>query len=319
MTKAPNNDAVRVGDGALVGSPIVARRRHESVAFAGLARALPDRRPLLLEPHSTPPCCRIAGVFVRLDIPRILTPLLPGVLSPRDFGAAALLIRARLGVQSRWRLSEGGHLSEVWGRGLAALHFAIDKALTLGLQRRRPDLLFLHAAVFVRAGQAVAVLASPGGGKSTTALAALEAGLDCSSDELAPIDPKTLRVWPYPRALVLKHRPAKITARSRLRSIRLGPRWYLPLRIGAWRRTCEPPRLRSLVLLERSHRGVTAMEAIAPSHATAHVYSHCLNPLAHPRSGLTAVRQLVTALPCYRLESAEPELAVALLHRLLTA
>lgn len=287
------------------------------VAFAGSPWPSPDCRPLLSEPYSTPPYCRIAGVFVRLDIPRILTPLLPAVVSPPVFGVTPVLIRARLGAQSRWRLSEGGNLAEIRGHGLASLHYAIDKALTIGLQRRRPDLLFLHGAVFIRAEQAVAVLAPPGGGKSTTALAALEAGLACYSDELAPIDPKTLRVWPYPRALVLKHKPSKITTRSRLRVTRLDQHWYLPLRIGLWRRRSEPPHLRSLVILERSRRDITAMEAIAPARATAHVYSHCLNPLAHPRSGLTAVRHLVISLPCYRLESSEPKLAVALIRRLL--
>jgi hypothetical protein len=269
------------------------------------------------EPYKILPSCRIAGVWVRLDIPRILIPLFPGPPFRMDYGPAPLCIEARLGPYPQWRISERANFTQTRGSGLGSLHYAIDTMLTLGLQRCRPDLLFLHAAVFVSAGQAVAVLASPGGGKSTTALAALEAGLACCSDELAPIDLETLRVWPYLRALVLKHRPSNITTRPRLRATRLDQRWYVPLRFCAWRRRPERPRLKSLAILERSREGATGMASIAPARAMAHVYSHCLNPLAHDRGGLPAVRHLVNSLPCYRLESADPELAIALIRRLL--
>ncbi|MGF1613094.1 MAG: hypothetical protein ACFCVA_04045 [Gammaproteobacteria bacterium] len=214
-------------------------------------------------------------------------------------------------------MSEGCNASDLRGRGLASLHYAIDKALTIGLQRRRPDLLFLHAAVIGQEEQVVAVLAPTGGGKSTTALAALEARLTIYSDELAPIDLETLRVWPYPRALVLKHRPSSMTVHGRLRAARLGERWYFPLHLGAWRPRSRRPRLNSLVILQTSHRTVTAMETIPPAHAMALVYSHCLNPLAHPRGGLPATRHLVSTLPCYRLESGDPSQAVVLIRRLL--
>jgi hypothetical protein len=200
---------------------------------------------------------------------------------------------------------------------MSELHYAIDKALTLGLQRLRPDLLFLHAAVFANSEYAVALLGRQGAGKSTTTLAALDAGVRCFSDESAPIDPKTLQVWPYARALVLKHRPLRMSTRSRLQATNLGRRWYLPLQARAGCRSAEPRPLKALLVLERSDRNTTALEVLDPTRALTQIYSHCLNPLAHPRGGLPAAHGLASTLPCYRLESSDPELAVGLIRQLL--
>lgn len=264
-------------------------------------------------------CSRITGLWVRLELPAPLSPLFPPSIARPNCRAAAVVIRARLGTRSQWRIATDGETFWVCGRDLAGLHYAIDKVLTLSLQRRRPDLLFLHAAVFVRGEQAVALLAPQGGGKSTTALAALQAGMACYSDELAPIDVEALRVWAYPRALVLKDRHPAMAVHIRLRATRLGQCWYVPLRSTSRIPNRDGRRLRSLVILERSHGGVTAAEPLAASRAAVYVYSHCLNPLAHPHGGLPVARRLVSSVPCYRLESSEPRHAVDFIGQLLTA
>jgi hypothetical protein len=260
------------------------------------------------------------GVSVSIEAPTVICRLFEGLLCEGGIGRKQLRVRACLGSRGqRWSLVEGRNGCRAIGRGLTALHYAIDKGLTLGLERLRPDLLFLHAAVFANSECAVALLGRQGAGKSTTALAALDAGLRCYSDELAPIDPTTLRVWSYARALVLKHRPLRMSTRSRLQMTNLGERWYLPLQTSSGCRRAEPRPLKAVVVLERSDRGITALEVLGPNRALTQIYSHCLNPLAHPGGGLSTARRLASALSCYRLESADPELAVGLIRGLLAA
>ena len=64
--------------------------------------------------------------------------------------------------------------------------------------------LLLHAAVLAHDDQAVLFAAPTGAGKSTLAAALCESGWTYLSDELAIIDPHTLRVEPYAMPIVLK-------------------------------------------------------------------------------------------------------------------
>ena len=86
--------------------------------------------------------------------------------------------------------------------------YRVEKALTIALQKQRPDLLFLHAAVVEWDGKAVSILAGDtGAGKSTTTWALLHHGFGYLSDELGPIDLVNLRALAYPHALCLKEPP----------------------------------------------------------------------------------------------------------------
>ena len=84
----------------------------------------------------------------------------------------------------------------------------LDEAVVVQLQRRRPDLFFVHSAVLELGGRAVLLVAPSGTGKSTMTWALSHHGFRYLSDELAPIDPGTLRVHPFPRALHLKAEPS---------------------------------------------------------------------------------------------------------------
>lgn len=65
--------------------------------------------------------------------------------------------------------------------------------------------LLIHAAVLVRAGQALIFPASPGSGKSTLAAYLALNGWSLFSDEMALIDLQTLRVAPMYRPICLKN------------------------------------------------------------------------------------------------------------------
>ena len=125
-----------------------------------------------------------------------------------DVGAADLEYTV-----SRVAAAKGGFLIERSGASpieapddgrLLAL---FDADLAIEIQRLRPDLYVVHAAVLTHGGGAVMLVARSGGGKSTLSWALLHHGLGYLSDELAPIDLATLDILPFPRALMVKRAP----------------------------------------------------------------------------------------------------------------
>jgi len=97
--------------------------------------------------------------------------------------------------------------TEVPCENLYDILFNLDKWLTLDVQKRRPDLLFIHAAALEFAGKGCLLVAPSGAGKSTTAWALLHHGFNYLSDEHAVINRNTLQLEPYPRALWLRRAP----------------------------------------------------------------------------------------------------------------
>ena len=76
-------------------------------------------------------------------------------------------------------------------RGDGDLLYFLDGDLSIQLQKRRPDLYFLHSAVLGRHGLAALLVGPSGVGKSTAAWALSHHGFDFKGDELAPIDVET--------------------------------------------------------------------------------------------------------------------------------
>lgn len=81
--------------------------------------------------------------------------------------------------------------------------------------------LIVHAAVIEREGYAIIMPAPPGSGKSTLCAALIQEGWRLLSDELALIDPDSLRAVPMPRPVGLKNDSIDII-KSRYPDIVLG-------------------------------------------------------------------------------------------------
>jgi hypothetical protein len=193
------------------------------------------------------------------------------------------------------------------------LLYAVDKAITLELQRRRRDLLFLHAAAVEWQGGVHLLLGDAGAGKSTTAWALLHHGFGYLSDELAPVEIASLRVLPYPRALGLKAVPAGFRLpRGVLRTPRTV---HLPTRTlrGGVIREARP--VRSLMLLRYDPgNAAPSVRTVSPAEATARVYVNALNALAHPACGLDAALTLARAVPCRAIDCADLAATAALIR-----
>lgn len=184
------------------------------------------------------------------------------------------------------------------------LLFHLDKDLTIALQLQRADLFFLHAAVLALDDRAVVLSAPSGTGKSTLALALLEAGFDYLSDELAPIDLQSLTVHPFPHALCLKS-PPPAPYRLPKGTLRTGDRYHLPADSLRGAARTQPLPVAAFIFLRRGSRTSSAHHPITRGAASAHLMSNALNSLAHPAAGLDAAAMLSQAVPCFELNSAE--------------
>jgi len=178
-----------------------------------------------------------------------------------------------------------------------ALLFHIDKDITIWLQLERRDLFFIHAAAVARGSRVIVLTAPSGTGKSTFVLSLVEKGLDYLSDELAPVDLRTLAVEPYAHALCLKSPPpAPYILPSN--TVRCGRRYHVPLS-GPADRTRT---LAALVFVRRDDERFDRLRPISGASAAARLMANALNPLAHPGDGLDAAVTLGQAVPCFELD-----------------
>lgn len=211
-------------------------------------------------------------------------------------------------------IARGGGQDPLIGAGLSDLLYLLEKDLTVALQLRRTDLLFLHSAAVEWGGKAYLFAAEAGSGKSTTTWALLHHGFRYLSDELSAIELESLAVLPYPHALCLKTPPPAPYALPE-QAIHLGrtihaPAESLPAPVAPTRR----PIGAVFLLRHRPGLDVPDLRELGPAEATARLYVTALNLLAHPDRGLDAVVQVAGHVPCFALDSADLSSTCALIR-----
>ncbi|MGQ9588711.1 MAG: hypothetical protein ACUVYA_00295 [Planctomycetota bacterium] len=184
---------------------------------------------------------------------------------------------------------------------LSELLHGLDNELTVALELATPALYFVHAAVVEIGGRATILVGRSGSGKSTTAFALAAAGAGYLSDELAPADPETGLVHPYPRALCLK-RPPPPPLRLPPGALRTEGTIHVPPESlpGGVRR--EPCPLGRIVFVEyRPSTRTPSLRRISRGEAALRLYEQALNQLAHPAAGLDSTLALVGRAECCEL------------------
>jgi hypothetical protein len=184
------------------------------------------------------------------------------------------------------------------------LLFLLEKDLVVELQKRRPDLYFLHAAALECNGKAYLLAADAGSGKSTTTWALLHHGLRYLSDELSPVDLRSMRVFPYPHALCLKQPPPHYPLPPD--TIDLGRTLHVPVRSLPSEVISEPLPLGAVFLVSyRPDLTAPELHALGAAEASARLYLTALNALSHPNRGLDAVVHIAEQVPCFAMHSAD--------------
>jgi hypothetical protein len=186
-----------------------------------------------------------------------------------------------------------------------SLLFHLEKDVTVALQERRPDLLFLHAAALERGGKAYVLAGESGHGKSTTTWGLLHHGFRYLSDELSPIDLRSLQVWPYPHALCLKRSPPPDYPLPEADVIDLGATRHVPVHALPGALAPGPCAVAALLFVRfREGAGAPALRPLSTAEATARLYVNALNLLAHPARGLDAVADVAARIPCFSFDAA---------------
>lgn len=194
------------------------------------------------------------------------------------------------------------------------LLLALDYDLMIKLQRHREDLLFLHAAALELDGKAILFPARAGTGKSTLAWRLQDGRFRYLSDELAPIDPRTYTVSPFPRAICLKT-PPPLPHRLPRGVIRTTGTIHVPnscLRVPA---VTEPVELGALVFPTRVETVSRArVRRLSRAEGAALIYSNALNPKAHPSCGLDIVIDVAKRFPCFEVEMGDLSSTAEVVH-----
>jgi hypothetical protein len=198
--------------------------------------------------------------------------------------------------------------------------WCVEKDLTIELQKRRPDLFFVHSAAVEWHGGAYLLVAASGTGKSTTTWALLHHGFRYLSDELSAVDLHSLDVYPYAHALCLKRPPpAPYTLPDA--TLDLGRTLHVPacaLPSGVSSRS--RPLAGIFILTRDAQRDVPEIRSMGRAEAAARLYANALNPLAHPDWGLGAAAYIAESVPSFSLSLGELRATCALVgHTIMPA
>jgi len=185
------------------------------------------------------------------------------------------------------------------------LVYLLEKLITLDLQRSRQDLYFVHSSAIERCERTIMIAADSGTGKSTTTWALLQHGFNYLSDELAPIDPVTLDIHPYPHALCLKAIPPgpyPLPADT----VETDRTMHIPAKALPNPPVSSPKPLSAIFFLRRdSQLSAPSYAEVSPAEAGARLYANTLNALAHPGRGLDVAINITGAVPAFILDAGE--------------
>ena len=189
----------------------------------------------------------------------------------------------------------------------------LDEDVAIELQKLRADLYFIHAAVLKRADAAVMLVAPSGGGKSTLCWALLHHGFRYLSDELGPVDLRTLDIHPFPRALALKKGPpASYPLPSK--TVRTSRTLHVTAADIPGGTIRGPAPLSTVFFLTYDPDALApSVRRLTAGEAAARLYANALNPLAHAGEGLDGAIRIATASRCFELTTAELASTCALL------
>lgn len=190
------------------------------------------------------------------------------------------------------------------------LNYAIWDLHALVAKRTR-DFLLLHAGAVAGEGGAVILPAPPESGKSTLAIALLEAGFDYLSDELGAIDPVTGGIYPYPKRIwvtdgSLEFFPGlaeRLHDREGL-SAGLLKRYIRPADLDAAVGTAGPVRL--VVFPTSDHHGPPRLTRMSRAETVHQLAANTFNMPTYGERGLARLSQIAREAQAFRLDGGTP-------------
>jgi len=230
--------------------------------------------------------------------------------------------RSRLGRQL-YRVFADGREIGGWrpGNGVFPL---VEWGINLSVVARRKEFLQLHAASLTNRGSGFIFAGESGCGKSTLAAILLANGWDYLCDEFALIDPHTLCLHPFRKALCIKAGSYPIIRRLGLPVARRrdyvkeykGRVNYISPRGLGGQSGASPAPVRFILFPQFSGRSEPVLYPIPKGRAQLDLFRCCFNRHAFPEAALPAIRKLVQSAECFRLEVGQPQATADLLESL---
>ena len=179
--------------------------------------------------------------------------------------------------------------------------YLFERDLSVQMQGIRRDLYFVHSAVLAFGSIGLMLVGTNKSGKSTTTWGLLHHGFRYLSEDLGAIDPRTLEVYPYPRALWLRRNPPNsYPLPGRIYST--GWQIYIPTNDFPVEVVRQPVPLEGLVFLQR-RPGVSepSLRSLSKTEAAARLLFHALNPGSHAAYGLDDAVAIASRLHSFEL------------------
>ena len=219
---------------------------------------------------------------------------------------------------------------EVWADGVRRYSFGraksclprVEWAINWQIMHYLPRFFEVHAGVMEVGGQGVIFPAVSGSGKSTLVTALLARGWRYLSDEFALIDPDSLLLHPYPKAICLKEgsfpvldRLGHVVERSRVHAHpRKGAVTFVdPHRLGDVGR--EPCAIRHVIFCQYVEDRPPAIRALSRAEAVLRLNAQSFNFGKFKTRGVRILCDVVRGARCYELRSGDIEETCGLVRR----
>jgi len=183
------------------------------------------------------------------------------------------------------------------------LLYGFEKDLTIELELQRKDLFFVHGAALTLNGKAILISAPSGSGKSTTTWALLHHGFDYMSDELAPIELKSLNVEPFPHALnQKKHPPAPYTLPEA--TYKTDRTMHVPVEALPCKVVPTPTPLVAMFYVQYNPEvDEPSVTAVSVAQGCMNLFANGLNQLQHENKGLATATDIAARVPAFKVET----------------
>ena len=243
------------------------------------------------------------------DLAQIYPVLSPSALN-RDLVTRAMALHVRRISAERaaehWVLDLDGQVVVVDSEPalLGWIEYAVEETMAEALR----DYVLIHAGVIARGEGGIVVPGGSGAGKSTLVAALNLDGFRYFSDEIAVVDGRSSRLYPFPKAICLKEDGIRVLSRAY-------PNWKTPTVVvdrtdgqrvyfldsrGDSPVDTDVP-VRYVIIPNRRPGVVACLESVSRAGALLEIARQSLNLPHHGRSGIEVISRIVEEADCYRL------------------
>ena len=226
---------------------------------------------------------------------------------------------------------ERNELSEIWvGEELSGRRRSPHRVVGHVLWRLNqevirlssPRYVLVHASAAVHRGRALAFPASMESGKTTLVAGLIQRGFEYLTDEAVAIDPATLLVHPFPKALSIDAGSWHVLSGLRPQLAPdahqfISTQWHVPVEDVRHGAVARPAPIDFFVFPNYDPHGPTALTAMRPAEAVIAIGQNSFNLRRHGRRGFDAVVEAVRHAECYRLTISDLDRACTLVTDLL--